>query len=64
MDSMSGKDYMWDGLNWAEITNSNLTHPLTNPLDVFVPTAEQLEKYPALKKAWEDYLIIRKLIGK
>lgn len=29
----------------------------------FVPTKEQLEKHPALKQAWEEYLVIKRLIG-
>jgi len=28
-----------------------------------VPTPEQLEEHPALKQAWEEYMVIRKLLG-
>lgn len=60
MDSVTGKDYTWTGLHWVEITVPSFT----NPADVLIPTKEQLETYPALKKAWEEYVIVRKLIGR
>jgi len=28
-----------------------------------LPTPEQLEEHPALKQAWEEYMVIRKLLG-
>lgn len=28
-----------------------------------VPTTEQLEKHPSLKAAWDDFLVIKKLLG-
>lgn len=28
-----------------------------------VPSDEELEKHPGLKEAWEEYMIIRKLLG-
>jgi hypothetical protein len=27
------------------------------------PTDEQLEKHPALKEAWEEFLVIKRLLG-
>lgn len=30
---------------------------------VVAPTTAELEKYPALKEAWDAYLIIRHLVG-
>lgn len=60
MDSVTGKDWIWTGLHWAVITDPNLV----SPMDIMIPTQEQLETYPALKKAWEEYVIIRKLIGR
>lgn len=37
-----------------------------SPLDTFkrrlAPTDAELEKYPSLKHAWEEYLLIRKLV--
>ena len=60
MDSITGKDWIWTGLSWIEFTGSSLA----NPIDLLVPTPEQLEKYPALKEAWEEYVIVRKLIGR
>lgn len=27
------------------------------------PTHAELEKHPALKQAWEEYIVIRKLVG-
>ena len=29
----------------------------------FVPTPEELEKHPSLKEAWDEYLVIKRLIG-
>lgn len=28
-----------------------------------VPSEEQLEKHPTLKQAWDEYIVIRKLLG-
>jgi hypothetical protein len=51
-------DYcIFDGTDWhiGVIQIENLAK--------YTPTNAQLEKYPALKQAWEEYLVIRKLLG-
>ena len=60
MDSLSGKDYTWSGIHWMEIPDLIST----SPLEMMVPTQEQLDTYPALKEAWEQYVIVKKLIGR
>lgn len=59
MDTDTGRTYIWDGFKWAEIVDPRLVPP-----DPLVPTEEQLKKYPALKNAWEEYLIVRRVIGR
>lgn len=29
----------------------------------FAPTEKDLERYPSLKEAWEEYLIVKRLLG-
>lgn len=58
-DAKTMSAYVWTGSAWVMI-GVNL-HPSTN-IDL-VPTSEELEKHPALKAAWEEYLVIKGLIG-
>jgi hypothetical protein len=56
MDHNTDQAYVWIGTNWA-LFSGNKEAPLSPP------TREQLEKHPALKQAWEEFLVIKKLIG-
>lgn len=59
VDPSTGNGYIHDGAKWV-IFSSNKSAS-TSP---FVPpTQEQLDKHPSLKEAWEDLLIIKKLLG-
>lgn len=58
-DLMTGKSMVWTGTSWAEITDGRMI-----PSDALMtPTEEQLEKHPSLKEAWDEYIVIRKLLG-
>ena len=59
IDLSTGVSYTWTGFDWAKIIDSKLI-PLEATLS---PTDEQLEKHPSLKQAWDEYLVIRKLLG-
>jgi len=56
-DTATGYGYVWDGSNWIQIPAFD---PEPNSM---VPTQEQLDKHPALKQAWEEYLVIKTLLG-
>ena len=59
MDHQTGYAFMWDGSTWVMFASSG-----PEPEIMFTaPTKEQLEKYPALKKSWEEFLIIKRLLG-
>jgi len=58
IDPIIGTNHIWTGSQWAEITT-----PSFAGAEILVPTKEQLEMYPALKIAWEEYLIVKRLIG-
>lgn len=53
VDNRTGKIYTWAGINWHE----------TGRTPDVIPRDAQLEMYPALKNAWEEYLMVRKLLG-
>ena len=55
-DKVSRQMYMWDGV-WNRISTSYQS------IETLIPTEAQMEKYPALKEAWEEYLITKKLVG-
>lgn len=57
-DSTSGHGYIWQGMAWIQFSGEPLPPPPFMP-----PTEEQLEKHPALRKAWEEFLVIKKLLG-
>lgn len=61
IDTPFGQKYIWTGKSWVQIVPE--TFSITVQPDMLIPTEEQLEKYVALKAAWEEYLIVRKLIG-
>jgi len=49
---------VFDGSKWVMFAS------VSDPKPEFVmPTAEQLEKYPSLKEAWENFLIVQRLCG-
>lgn len=52
-DPRTGIIYSWNNSKWVDIKAR------LNP----VPTKEQLETYPSLKHAWDEYLVVRKLLG-
>jgi hypothetical protein len=53
VDKQTGKTQTWNGKQWYTIVpNPNLE-----------PSKSQLEMFPALKHAWEEYLLVRKLSG-
>ncbi len=34
-----------------------------SPPPVLIPTDKELEEHPTLKQAWDEYMVIRKLLG-
>jgi len=59
LDNKTYQGYIWTGTNWTAFSK-DATH--IEPKHM-APTQEQLDKHPALKEAWEEYLVIKKLIG-
>lgn len=58
LDKTTTVGMIWDGTNWIQFSGFNM------PQTTFIPpTEEQLEKYPALKKSWEEFLVIKKILG-
>lgn len=55
-DNVTGHGYIWTGAQWA-IFSSNEKPP------TLIPSKDELEKHPSLKQAWEEYIVIRKLLG-
>lgn len=53
-DPRTGIAYAWNNSKWVPVstTEKNLA-----------PTKDQLETYPSLKHAWDEYLVVRKLLG-
>lgn len=59
VDRMTYDGYIFDGTNWVQISGSGpAPAPKSNE-----PTEEQLEKHPSLKQAWDEYMVIRRLLG-
>ena len=58
IDTYSGIGYIFNGSAWSILSQPNTAYQLPGP------TIADLEKYPALKAAWEEYVVIRKLVGK
>jgi hypothetical protein len=58
-DPFSHYTFIFTGKDWELLSSS----PIATSLWTMVPTDEQLEQYPTLKQAWEEYLVIRKLLG-
>jgi len=51
--------YVFDGIKWMLMSGPG---PSISPKSL-IPTSEELQKYPALKASWEEYMTIRKLLG-
>jgi hypothetical protein len=56
VDRFTGQMSVWTGFKWALIGGQQTPVRL-------IPTPDELDAYPALKHAWEEYLVIRKLLG-
>jgi hypothetical protein len=52
--------FVYTGSAWVEF--SYTTEKLYQPKN-YTPTSEQLEKHPSLKQAWDEYLVLYKLLG-
>lgn len=55
-DQVSGHGYLWIGNKWVVYSSNEKPRPV-------IPSDEELEKHPSLKQAWEEYMVIRKLLG-
>lgn len=53
-DPRTGVMYAWNRSKWVQLNATEKTSE---------PTKEQLEMYPSLKNAWNEYLVVRKLLG-
>jgi len=63
MDCATYISYIWDGHVWNRY---NPDYKAVDPIDeheFIPPTPAQLNKHPALKEVWEEFLIIKKLLG-
>jgi len=59
VDPASSNGYIFNGKNWEQFASVGSSESPKS----FVPTEEQLDKHPALKQAWDEYLVIWKLLG-
>ena len=57
-DYATDQMFVWHGSSWIVISSQ----VVPTPRDL-APTVEQLDKHPSLKNAWEEYLIVKKLLG-
>ncbi len=54
-----GSGFVWTGAGWIQVSaNSVMQSPKR-----LEPTLAELEKHPALAAAWDEYMVLRKLIG-
>lgn len=58
VDTATYHTYIWDGINWLQYSADYASIPKD-----YTPTSEQLDNHPSLKAAWEEYMVIRKLLG-
>jgi hypothetical protein len=56
----TGAGFVWTGVVWTQISTNTSMDPPKKRLE---PTLEELEKHPSLKAAWDEYMVLRKLIG-
>ena len=59
IDKSSGKVWSWTGTSWSTMHEHNGSMPIKN----YSPSEQELAEHATLRSAWEDYLIIRKLLG-
>jgi hypothetical protein len=52
-------EMMYDGTNWVQLSVGSTMSPEIS----LIPSEEDLEKHPSLKEAWENFLIVKKLLG-
>ena len=50
---------IYDGSNWVRLSS----HEPAFRAESLIPSEENLQKHPSLKAAWEEYLVIKKLLG-
>lgn len=60
IDQQSNNMYMWNGTDWVQVSEDSGIEP---PMQNYEPSQSDLEKFPSLKEAWEEFLSIRKLLG-
>lgn len=58
IDTNTHHSLMYTGTSWTVFRDDRTEEPSFTP-----PTEEQLEKYPALKAAWDEFMILKKLMG-
>ena len=56
VNPVSGEMSTWDGSKWLLIRGRQ------DPVRL-IPSPDELNENPSLKQAWEEYLVIRKLLG-
>lgn len=62
IDPVTGQHFEFDGSNWCVLSVKGVCFDeLLDPDNT--PTEEELSTFPTLKTAWEEYMIIRKLLG-
>lgn len=59
-DTTQWKLLIYNGSQWLDYATN--VQPDSVP-EFVVPTAEEFEKYPAMKIAWDNFLEIRRLCG-
>jgi hypothetical protein len=57
VDGLTNTGFIRHKGEWVVFSNGD------NHSERFVPTLEELERHPALKQAWQEYLIIKRLVG-
>lgn len=58
-DARMERAYVFDGFSWSAITADSTR----SAQEAMIPTQEKLDKHPALKQAWEEYVAIKRLLG-
>lgn len=56
-DPTTGIAHIFDGFQWIPFSTSG-----PGPKS-FIPTEAELKAHPSLKAAWEEYIVIRRLLG-
>jgi len=59
-DTINGCMRIYNGRTW--ITDATTFAPIIEE-HTLIPTTAELEKHPTLEAAWNEYLVIRKLLG-